>query len=260
MGSMNPNTRENQASKQRSWTRATKATQARGAKAPTTAKLDLVRSDTNVRAGDGVGETDTKGARLAPPHTAALLDRACRGERRALDELLVANRPRAMALALKVLRNVDDAEDAVQDAFIKVWRYLGRFERRSSFTTWLHRIVMNACLDLLRRQASRPVGVEEPADDTATDPREGVVELTPEAVALSTETTALVHRALDQLSPVHRSALALRELQENTYDEIARACACPVGTVMSRLHHARRRFVEEWQRVLVAAQLLPCAA
>jgi RNA polymerase sigma-70 factor (ECF subfamily) len=192
--------------------------------------------------------------------TASLLDRACSGDRRALDQLLVACRPRALALALKVLRNADDAEDAVQEAFVKVWRYIGRFERRSSFTTWLHRIVMNACLDLLRRQASRPVGVDEPADDAATDPREGVVELTPEAMALSAETTALVHRALDQLSPVHKSALALRELQEHTYDEIARACRCPVGTVMSRLHHARRRFVDEWKRVVVAAQLMPCAA
>src|ERR1035437_7498802 len=84
-----------------------------------------------------------------------LVEQAKAGDAQSLQSLLAAARPRAMAAALKVLHNHDDAEDAVQDAFLKVWRCLSAFEGRSSFSTWIHRIVTNASLDLLRRNTSR---------------------------------------------------------------------------------------------------------
>jgi RNA polymerase sigma-70 factor, ECF subfamily len=175
----------------------------------------------------------------------ALLGKAQSGDHRAFAQLLADARPRALAVALKVLRNPDDAEDAVQEAFLKVWRYLGRFEGRASFSTWIHRIVMNASLDLLRRQSCRPeahIELEESPDRRTAEPSH---EETPERSLAEAQTSAIVRGALAVLSPPHRQALTLREFEDRSYEEIAQASRCPIGTVMSRLHHARRKLADE---------------
>ena len=89
----------------------------------------------------------------------------------ALERLLAEARPKLLSLAMRVLDDADEAEDAVQDAMIKVWRNLGRFEGRAAFTTWLHRIAVNAALDRLRRRGSVPLSAGEPDEhhhDTAS--------------------------------------------------------------------------------------------
>jgi RNA polymerase sigma-70 factor (ECF subfamily) len=182
-----------------------------------------------------------------------LLTRAQAGDHQAFAALVADARPRALSVALKVLRNPDDAEDAVQDAFFKVWRYLERFEGRSSFSTWIHRIVMNASLDLLRRQSCRPethVDADETSDRASLEPAH---DLTPERHLEEAQTGALVRSAVATLSPAHRQALTLREFEDHSYEEIARVSQCPIGTVMSRLHHARRRVAEELRATLAVA-------
>ncbi len=176
-----------------------------------------------------------------------LVRRAQVGDAAALKDLFERVRPRAMAVALKILRNRDDAEDAVQDAFVKVWRSLDRFEGRSSFSTWIHRIVMNASLDLLRRQASRSETSSQVAegDEDRAPQVEAIEETTPETSLASYETQVLVRLAVARLTPVHREVLTLREFEDSSYEEIAHAAACPIGTVMSRLHHARHRVAAE---------------
>lgn len=180
-----------------------------------------------------------------------LVLRAQRGDRLAIDRLLCEARPRAMAVAMKVLRNPNDAEDAVQDALTKIWRYLPRFEGRASFFTWIHRIVMNSSLDLLRREKVRTEVRDESTDDVDMCARtfEPAHEETPEALLASKQTSIIVRNAMTVLSPVHAEALALREFEEHSYEEIAEKAACPIGTVMSRLHHARRRLAEELEQV-----------
>lgn len=180
-----------------------------------------------------------------------LVLRAQRGEAWAIDRLLCEARPRAMAVAMKVLRNPNDAEDAVQDALTKIWRYLPRFEGRASFFTWIHRIVMNSSLDLLRREKVRTEVREEATEDMDACVRtfEPAHEETPEAILSSKQTSTMVRNAMTVLSPVHAEALALREFEEHSYDEIALKVACPIGTVMSRLHHARRRLAQELEQV-----------
>jgi RNA polymerase sigma-70 factor (ECF subfamily) len=186
-------------------------------------------------------ETDPESNPAADPRVA----RARGGDRKMFEALLAEVRPRALVVATKVLRNPDDAEDAVQDAFLKAWRNLHRFEGRSSFSTWIHRIVMNTSLDLLRRQACRPgVGGEEDTFDRALRTTE-VESETPERQMVRTEVKEMVHGALAVLSPSHREALTLRELEEHSYEEIAQIAACPIGTVMSRLHHARKKIADE---------------
>lgn len=203
----------------------------------------------------GAQQTESPQSRVAVVHANGAapggdgdtrLGRAMAGDRKAFEALLIEARPRALAVAIKVLRNPDDAEDAVQDAFLKAWRNLARFEGRASFTTWIHRIVMNTSLDILRRQAARPGSVaDESSEGEPHDPVEAINRETPERVVLRIEVRDLVHGALAVLSPAHRQAISLRELEEHSYEEIAEIAACPIGTVMSRLHHARRKLEAE---------------
>jgi RNA polymerase sigma-70 factor (ECF subfamily) len=205
-----------------------------------------------VRAGAGA---------VAGSEPAARVARAQRGDSAAFEALLAEARPRALAVALKVLRNPDDAEDAVQEAFLKAWRNLSRFEGRSSFSTWIHRIVMNSSLDILRRQSCRPNVTSDDETNGQEERTEEPAVPTPERVVVAAEVRRLVHGAMAVLSPAHRQAVQLRELEENTYEEIAEAAAVPIGTVMSRLHHARKRLADELASVLTpdAAAAL-CAA
>jgi RNA polymerase sigma-70 factor (ECF subfamily) len=144
-----------------------------------------------------------------------------------------------------VLADADEAEDAVQEAMVKAWRNIGRFEGRASFSTWLHRIAVNAALDRVRRRsAAVAIRETEPNDDRpARD--EGLVEETPEQSYARAETGVVVRRALMRLTPVHGEAIRLCDLDGESYATIASVTACPVGTVMSRIYHARRKLVRE---------------
>ena len=175
-----------------------------------------------------------------------LVDRAKAGDRAAFDELLVAMRPRALAAALRVMHNRDDAEDAVQDAFLKVWRCLAAFEGRASFSTWIHRIVTNASLDLLRKSSGRSEPTERSdGQDLAVSDGEPSNQETPESELCGYEIQMLVRTAVAALPAAHRQAVELREFEDCSYQEMAEIIQCPVGTVMSRLHHARHKLADD---------------
>src|SRR5688572_11494771 len=145
-----------------------------------------------------------------------LVTRARAGDTAAFECLLAEARPRALSVAMKVVHNPDDAEDAVQDAFLKAWKNLHRFEGRSAFSTWIHRIVMNSSLDLLRRHACRPGALAGNNEDNQLERRsdeEHPVE-TPERALERTEVRSMVREALAELSPSHRDVITLRELEE----------------------------------------------
>lgn len=178
-----------------------------------------------------------------------MIERAKAGDRDALNRILAAARPRMLAVALRVMRNPDDAEDVVQESLLKVCRSLTRFEGRSAFGTWLHRIVVNTSLDRLRRPETRQDwtldGGGGDDEERRAEPVRAIDEQTPERLYDQAEAGATVRMAMARLSPVHREVLALRELEGESYQEIATAVRCPVGTVMSRLHHARHRLAVE---------------
>jgi RNA polymerase sigma-70 factor (ECF subfamily) len=206
------------------------------------------------------------GAHAEAPHPSVAdllgchtLEKAQAGDRQALEELLAAARPRLAAVALKMVRNRDEAEDVVQEALLKVWRYVGRFEGRAAFSTWLHRIVVNTAVDRLRARRHGVPHLRGYDDAGEGEPREPeAVNLeTPEDLLARAQLGAAVRGAIAQLSPVHRDVLALRELEGDSYQEIANIARCPVGTVMSRLHHARRRLAET---LALSTDLLPQAA
>jgi RNA polymerase sigma-70 factor (ECF subfamily) len=192
---------------------------------------------------------EVRGAAAPSPSDAEAIARAKRGDHEAFRVLVERYQGRAYGLALRVLRNEEQARDAVQDAFIKVYGSLDRFEGRSGFYTWLYRLVMNVCLDLKRRdRSSRHVEWEE----------ESAVEIAKGAETLATgsadsqrggpagelerkELRERMARAIEALPESARRTLELREIDGLSYAEIAKALGVPKGTVMSRLYYARRR-------------------
>jgi len=172
---------------------------------------------------------------------------ACKaGDRRAFQALFERYERKVYAVAYGFLRNQDDALDVTQEAFIKVHRYLPKFEGQSSFYTWLYRIVANLCIDHLRR-AGRKKDVEfddklrhDAETDVASD-RLPVSSLGDPAKAVrNKEILDAVEESLDHLSEKHRMVIVMRELQGLSYADMAKAMSCSKGTIMSRLFHARR--------------------
>ncbi len=176
-----------------------------------------------------------------------LLERARQGQKEAFGQL--ANRYYEMvyAVAFGVVNNREIARDAAQDAFLKAYRELHRFEGKSSFKTWLYRITVNAAIDLARKK--RPMESLDPTDaaDEEEDRPAMVLRdrsLGPRDRAAQSELRERMNQALQQLSEDHRSVLVLREWQELSYEEIAKALDIQVGTVMSRLFYARKKLAE----------------
>lgn len=174
-----------------------------------------------------------------------LVEAAKGGDRRAFAVLYQRYERKVYAVAYGFLRNQEDALDVLQEAFIKVHRYLPKFEGQSSFYTWLYRIVANLCIDHLRR-AGRKKDVEFD-DRLRHDEGEGAADRLPvstlgdpsEAVK-NKEILAAVEESLDQLSDKHRAVIVMRELQGLSYADMAKSMNCSKGTIMSRLFHARR--------------------
>jgi RNA polymerase sigma-70 factor (ECF subfamily) len=180
--------------------------------------------------------------------------RARDGDQEAFRVLVERYQGRLHSLALRVLRDPEQARDAVQEAFLKAYTSLDRFEGRSSFYTWLYRLAMNLCLDLKRRDHSdRRLETPEPADlervatveSRPADQRHWRDhEDAPDEAVSRAELREQVARAIATLPEASRETLILREIEGLSYTEIAEALDIPRGTVMSRLHYARRRVQE----------------
>jgi RNA polymerase sigma-70 factor (ECF subfamily) len=178
----------------------------------------------------------------APEDDRRLVERSAQGDREAFGVLVRRHQERTFNLAYQVLRNREDALDVAQEAFVKAFASLPGFKGESSFTTWLHRIVVNLAIDSLRRRR-RSQGIEY--DDRRAVPEEPGVEVEapggPENELELKQVRALLARGIGLLPPAQRAVLVLREIEGLTYEEIARAVGCSLGTVMSRLFYARRK-------------------
>ena len=181
---------------------------------------------------------ETSEPRLVEPATA--------GDREARRELFERFRDVAYRVALRITGRPEDALDVVQDGFIRAFERLGDFQRESGFQPWLLRIVSNRALDLLRRPQSAP---RHPARRAMTTTR-GTSWLcrhtraTPAAQLERGELAERLRRAIDSLPPDQRAVFALYATGDMTYGQIAEVLGIPIGTVMSRLYHARRKLHE----------------
>jgi RNA polymerase sigma-70 factor, ECF subfamily len=164
---------------------------------------------------------------------AELVDRARRGDLAAFETLFRRHSPRVHTVALRVLGDAGDAEEATQDTFVQVWKNLAAFRGDSQFTTWAHHICVNRCSRMLRRRRERP----EPLPEVA-DRRPGPAEVT----VLRDEVAAVVS-ALSQLTDEQRSALVLREFAGLSYTEVADVLGTSLTAARSRIHRARLELV-----------------
>lgn len=174
-----------------------------------------------------------------------LVQQARRGDREAFRSLVERYQHKVTALATGMLRNRDDALDVVQDTFTKAYQSLERFKGESSFYTWLYRITLNLCIDHQRRTARMPQAQLEAAESPEEAPginaaREDAERDDPLQRIHEAEVGQRIRQAIAELTPEHRAVILLREVEGLSYEEISRALECPKGTVMSRLHYARR--------------------
>lgn len=144
-----------------------------------------------------------------------------------------------MALAVRMLRDRRDAEEALQDAFVRAFHALPRFEGRSSFATWLYRIVFNVCSSSLERKSLVTVSLQGDPDDDAPAIDPPASELPPDLQLESAEAERIVLEEVEKLPEVYGTTFTLFVVQELSYDEIVEVTGVPLGTVKARLFRAR---------------------
>ena len=180
---------------------------------------------------------------LASAEDKALVTAAQDGNMAAFEELVMRHRDQLYARAFSILRNEDEAIDLTQEAWIKIWRRLDQFHGGSGFATWATRVVINLCLDHLRKKRRRA----EESIEQISEEAGGVERFLPAETRNPTERLEQaelrerIDTGLHQLSAEHRAVLVLHAFEGLEYKEIARRVGCSLGTVMSRLFYARRR-------------------
>ena len=166
---------------------------------------------------------------------------AQKGDQEAFAALVRLYEKRVLALTRWMCRNPADAEEAAQEAFLAAWQGLPFFRGDASFSTWLYRLASNACVDLLRREgrhrsaAGPSLNDEEAAMDVADDAP------SPHALAERAELRQQIEAGLSALPEEYRQVLILREMHQQTYDEIAEILSLDLGTVKSRINRGRKR-------------------
>jgi RNA polymerase sigma-70 factor, ECF subfamily len=175
---------------------------------------------------------------------AALIERCRAGDIAAFEPLVEKYRQRVWRLAYNVLRDREEAWDVAQEAFVRAWQALPNFRGQSAFYTWLFRIVMNVASDRARARAARgrAFGTERiPEEDWDRVLVDQPDDARPDAAAAGAEQRARIEKALATLSADHRRIVVLSDIEGLSYREIADVLEIPMGTVMSRLHNARKR-------------------
>jgi RNA polymerase sigma-70 factor (ECF subfamily) len=172
----------------------------------------------------------------AGPSDDALVAASQRGDQAAFGVIVRRYQRAVHRLAWSLTRSASDADDLAQETFVRAWGAIGRFERGQPLYPWLARIVTNQAFSLFRHRRRRPETSIEPLVEAG---RQWGVDDDPADHSARSERDALLRECFGQLAEEHQAVLALRAVQDLSYDEIAQALQIPAGTVMSRLSRAR---------------------
>jgi len=181
---------------------------------------------------------------------AILVTRACAGDALAFERIMLATEQRVVSIAWRMLGNRDDARDATQEVYLRVFKYLRRFRAGEDFRGWLYRITINVCHDFARKRRLDRVTQFEEVD---FDDQRLVLETgggDPETLALHTQQLALVRRALESLPVKERAALVLRDLEGFSTEEVARVLGSRPVTVRSQVSSARAKVKTYCEKLL----------
>jgi len=182
---------------------------------------------------------------------ALLVERVKLGDVRAFEMLVVKYQRRIERLIARMVRDTDLVQDIAQESFIRAYRALPQFRGDSAFYTWLYRIAVNtakkALMELKRDPVMTESALQRSEDDDETSRRENelISESTPETELAAREIAAAVNAAVEALPEDLRQAITLREIEGLSYEEIAEAMNCPIGTVRSRIFRAREAIAEK---------------
>jgi RNA polymerase sigma-70 factor (ECF subfamily) len=182
-----------------------------------------------------------------------LVERVQRGDKRAFEILVLKYQRKINRLVSRLVRDAAEIEDVTQEAFIKAYRALPQFRGDSAFYTWLYRIAINTAKNYLASQGRRaPTTTDNAAEEAETfDDADQLRDInTPESLLMSKQVGETVNRAMEALPEELRTAIQLREIEGMSYEDIALAMECPIGTVRSRIFRARESIAAELRPLL----------
>jgi len=177
---------------------------------------------------------------------------------REFESLYLRSNRKAYNLAFRLLGNATEAEDVTQDAYVRAWRHFGQYDRNRPFEGWLFRIVTNLVVDRRRRQKRVPMLSLDAPLDIDSDGAALTLDIPdstadPQAILLRDLFSEPLEKALNALPPDYRAAVILADAEDHSYDEIAEIMGCPIGTVRSRIHRARKLLRVHLEKVMRAS-------
>lgn len=183
-----------------------------------------------------------------------LVERVQRGDKKAFDILVLKYQHKIIKLISRYVRDQSEVQDVAQEAFIKAYRALANFRGDSAFYTWLYRIAINTAKNYLVARGRRPPGTDIDAEDAVLFDGDSALKErdTPERLVLRDEIEQTIFAAIDDLPEDLRTAITLREMEGLSYEEIALAMDCPIGTVRSRIFRAREAIDKRLEPLLEA--------
>ena len=184
--------------------------------------------------------------------TNILVQKACQGDARAFEELILLYQDRVYSHCVNLTGNYDDGQDLAQEVFVRAYRGITNFRGQADFGTWLHRITVNCWINTKKNRRPQLLSTDEPlsGEDGEMVRELSAADETPIEVLERQEFNQLLRQALDNLAPEFSTALVLREMEGYSYQEIADMTKCSLGTVKSRISRARRDLRQEIVRLL----------
>ena len=175
-----------------------------------------------------------------------LIKRAKKGCVNSFEALILSCKEKAYNIALRYMKNEEDALDALQESFIKIYRHLPKFNEQSRFDTWVYRIVVNSCNDMLRKNSKISYSDNIYRSDDENDVEIEIADNAPgpEKTLERKEDSKYIIECLNKLNDEHREIVVLRDINGFSYEEIAEILDCSIGTVKSKISRARQKFKE----------------
>jgi RNA polymerase sigma-70 factor (ECF subfamily) len=172
-----------------------------------------------------------------------LVRRCKEGDRQAFRELVERYQRKTVAIALGMLHDREDALEVSQEAFAKVFTNIQQFKEEASFYTWLYRIVVNLAIDRQRQRSRQPLLEDDQGggENSGIDAIPAAASSDPYEQVKDKELSERIRAAIAELTPAHKAVILLREVEGLSYEEISEVLQCSRGTIMSRLHYARKR-------------------
>lgn len=180
---------------------------------------------------------------MIPQEERLLIKKAKEGDEGSFETLILSCKGKAYNIALRYVKNENDAMDVLQDSFIKIFRHLPKFNEDSKFETWVYRIVVNTCNDFLRKNKYKYNEISSAVNEDEEEMEFNIPDNapTPDEALLNKEHSSYILECLEKMPADHKEVIILRDIKGFAYEEISEILECSIGTVKSRISRARSR-------------------